>query len=269
MSSPKPPPDLGQVLRTLAENARSRHPEPTLEEISSYVDGEMTPDEAATFRERLVVYPEAARRVAVLSDPESSVAAASEGYPPLDLDAIREAIHREDRPAASSEDATTPTLPFPEPPRSAVHPAWRVAALAFLTLSAILLLLQGAPGPDSPSTTGSSMTQTRLWEIPAAGDTHLRGDGETAVSATASAWHTLLLEGAEVPPPDVRLELQVLDAEGALVTALPLVPSPGGVYSLVVPAGFLAPGRYELRLYAEVSGGSRLLGTFPLSWQRS
>ena len=190
MSSPKPPTDpgpsdLGEVLRNLADHARARHREPTLEEILSYAEGEMTPADAESFRERLAVYPEAARRVAVLSDPEASAAASSEAYPPLDLGEIREAIHGEERHRRGSHrdnaQASSPTSPFPAPAGTTVHPAWRVAALVFLALSAALFFLPRSP--PGPAATGPSVTQSSLWEIPAADDSRLRGADPTAVAA--------------------------------------------------------------------------------------
>lgn len=272
-----PEPRLTDMLDELNQQQRSDVPEPTPEEILDYVDGHMEPAEEEAFRGRLALYPEAARRVSVLSDLESLEPGEEDGGPSVDLAALQHRLRDEGllaEPAATPVRVAAPetaaddvpqaaALPFPgSTPSLGVHPAWRIAALLFLTTSVLLLLRSVVAPPDVPG-----VRPAGLWQVTAQESQNLRSGSVVVVDAGLSDQHTILLLGSKPAPVGAALEVEI-SGPGQDTIHVPITPGSSGIYSLVVTSGFLDPGDYELKLVAETPGGPRVLGTFALKWRR-
>ncbi len=239
---------VGEARRQAAE------PAPTPDELIAYMDGELSPGEEERLQNRLVLDSEAMHAVLDLADPTRLDAAEGADPPVPTWESIRARLE------APEESAAVPRLPA----RSVgVHPAyrWAVAALVLLVvgLGARVGQLRRIGPPAAPR------INVFHWELlPIDASSPRDAGAEHVVTPAPGTPLVLVLHlGDRGAFPDYSLEIRGGDGHRHWRSS-GLVPSPIGTFNVELPAGFLPPGSYELRLYGGESDAGNLLATYRL-----
>ncbi|MBV8515976.1 MAG: hypothetical protein JO197_01110 [Acidobacteria bacterium] len=233
----------GQVQ---AERRRLLAP-PTNEELFAFMRGELKPEEEARVRELLIAYPELVRAMTE-PFPVDDARPGDPGYlSESDLDvqwrSLQTRIHG---------DASTSNLRF-----------WRRTSFA---LAAALVVAFGGLVWQS-----TRARQAGLAPRVAIDGQQLLPDGERGAAQPVTLLargDTFLLYTSLINPPgfaSYRLELVREDAPAHPIWSSPPLPRPANdTFQVVVPAAFLAPGRYQMIVLGVSGARQERLATYSL-----
>jgi hypothetical protein len=239
---------LAALLPELHETQRRATPEPALEEILAYLNGEMSEKEAEDLRQRLSYHPQATRLLLDLADPSRLADPADVDLPlpdPADLERRLRAVGLFDRQA--------PVVPI----RPGVHPLYRWATAALILLSVGLGIRLGSDRGTVAD------TDVAIWELLPRAESEERGRGET-VEATPGFSHDLLLYSNDVRA-RIPYRIVVVDAGAEVVLTREVRSLRAGRVVLRLSSRDLGPGRYEVRLFAAEASDSAV-AVYPLEW---
>ena len=261
---------IAGVRRTMAEERRRLGEPPTPDELIAYAEGTLPESERGRIEAFTTADPQVARTLIDLeSFPEVEPAAAGEELSEDELaagwedlrDGLREAGVLPGEPAAVGP-------PAPPPGRRGAalgSRAGQLAAVLAVTTVGLGLYVAGlhlsgrvgGPGPPRLNPVVKSLLPV------GAGGERSSGEVEAVALPPTSDSLVLILSVLEAPAtPGIRLE--VYDASGRRVWQTGgLVRNPDGTFSVDLPRGLLAPGRYRLELVG-TDGRHRPIATYEL-----
>jgi hypothetical protein len=273
--------DLELVVEAMVERGRSQvGPEPEVEELLAYHRGELSEEEADRFRERLAHYPNAAQLLAAFTAEEEPRPGDPDHLSEKDGAALWAGLQEWLAGQAAGAEATE-TIPeervggfrsrvaaaiAPPRPRLTLWAGWAAAFLLVVVLGPVLYVQH-----QRIDALGRQVTEPRVNFVHkrlAPADRRRGSSTEEAVRLPPGEEPYLLTLGLYERPrfADYRLEIVDTDSPGAptVWTESGVEIAPGDSVPLYLPGDFLAPGRYEIRLYGVDGGGGELVATFPL-----
>ncbi len=239
------------VTRQLMADDRRRLGEPpTAEEMLAYTRGELTPEQEARVRERLVCHPDLVRTLT-----EPFPAAGAEPGDPDFLPDEEFASHwtamqtrmRGERPAEGARVLQFWSVQF-----------WRTSAALAAMLAVVFgtLLWQAR----------SRVSEPRVWEQQVLLPDGRRGPGTDATTLTAQGESVLLviqLMGAR-DFDRYRFELVNVDSRRSLWSSAALEPPDGNAVAILVPRRLLKPGTYQIVAYGVAGVSEERLASYSL-----
>ena len=237
-----------QAMYGQVQSERRKHlTPPTNEELFAFMRGELAPEVEARVREQLIAYPELVRAMTE-PFPEDDARPGQEGFLSeaelaAQWNALQKRIHR---------DASTPNVRF-----------WRRTSAA---LAAALVVAFGGLLWQS-----ARVRQEALAPRVAVDGQQLLPDGERgpaqAVTLLARG-DTFVLYTSLINPPNFAAYRLDLVREGApaqpLWSSAPLPRPANDTFQVIVPAAFLAPGRYQLLVFGVSGARQERLATYSL-----
>ncbi|HZF09105.1 MAG TPA: zf-HC2 domain-containing protein [Thermoanaerobaculia bacterium] len=269
MENRKPP--LEPALRALTRRAARRldeHPSP--ETLAAYHEGELADAEAERLRYHLALCPECAALLLDLGAfadlaPPAGVHDLADG----EVEAAWRAVQpRLDRGRETPSASNLVRLPPPASPASTRSPrpayfAWALAAswLAVVGLGLWVIVLQR----EITRSTGASAKVAVAGLSPAGGDSTRGREEPRQPVLSASRGLVLQLVAAGLPDQDgYAVEIQETGTAGRVVWSGPAERDPVEKdFTVVLPPGFLRPGRYQVHLYGTEAGVRRRMADFP------
>lgn len=252
------------AARLLIEEGRRRvGPEPSVEELAAYQRGDLSPEAEERFRERLAHYPDAVRVLEALAVEDYAGAPGDPHY--LSDEALERSWE-----TLQGRLRWRPRL-WP--------PTWLPADwVRIVAVPAAVAIVAGALGFLAGGVrTGELEREVAVLREPRVNPEILAisPDGERRGPAVERSFRLPPIEGAhhlsltlyEAPSfPDYRLEIVPADEKAAepIWARSGLAPEPGAVVRLVLPGGFLSPGRYEIRLFGIEGEERTLLATYTI-----
>lgn len=229
----------------MAEDRRRLGEPPAVEEVLAYARGELSPEDEARVRERLLCYPELVRALTVPFPTEG----AEPGHPDYLPDeefmrhwaAIRKRMHARQRDARR------------------VLRCWRAstALAAALALALGALLWQATAKLREPHA---------VWEEQVLLPDGRRGSIGEPVTLTARGDSILLVMPLIGPRNFTSYRLELVDASAGRVrwSSRALAPANEDALAILVRRSFLQPGAYQIVLYGQGPGEQRL-GSYSLN----
>jgi len=214
----------------IAERRAQSGEPPTADEVEALFAGDLSEDEAARVRARLVDYPELVRVM-------------TQQPPPEDVRILTDDERREDWAAIQKRIA--PPIPIRTKPRYLPYAA--AAAVALAALSAVYVASRSSTAPSKPPLVARHVERRALRP-----DAILRG-GESAPAvalAAADEYVLQLLTSNEVHDDSYRVEIVDMEANRVIWTRPGLRGGPSGSFEISVSGAVLRPGgRYQIVLY--------------------
>jgi len=218
--------------RLIAERRTNGGEPPTADEVEALFAGDLTDDEAARVRARLVYYPEMVR-----------VMTAEE--PPEDVRILTDDEMREDWAAIQKRIAAP--LPIPIRPKRRYLPYATAAIFTLVALSIAYIASRTSSTPGKPPLVAQRIERRELRP-----DAILRGgESAPAVALAAADQYVLeLLTSNETSNDSYRIEIIDRETNHVSWTRSGLRGGPSGAFEISVSGAVLRPGgRYQIILY--------------------